>query len=112
MQPLVATEHLTKHYKDVVAERYAEMVYYGKWFNPLRRALDAFADSTQQDATGNVTMKLYKGNCIPVGRKSENSLYQESFATFEEDEVYNQADAAGFIKLNALRLQIEALKKK
>ena len=69
-------------------------------------------DETQKSVNGCVRLKLYKGNCIPVGRKSENSLYQESFATFEEDSVYNQGDATGFIKLNGLRLRIQALQRK
>jgi argininosuccinate synthase len=76
------------------------------------RLLQKTMDEAQATVSGTVRLKLYKGNCMPVGRKSDQSLYQESFATFEEDEVYNQADAEGFIKLNALRLQIEALKKK
>jgi argininosuccinate synthase len=76
------------------------------------KLLQKTMDEAQTTVSGTVRLKLYKGNCMPVGRKSDQSLYQESFATFEEDEVYNQADAEGFIKLNALRLQIEALKKK
>jgi argininosuccinate synthase len=69
-------------------------------------------DDCQATVNGTVRLKLYKGNCMPVGRKSDNSLYSEAFATFEEDEVYNQADAGGFIRLNSLRLQIQALNKK
>jgi len=69
-------------------------------------------DATQHTVSGTVRLKLYKGNCIPVGRKSEQSLYQESFATFEEDSVYDQADATGFIRLNGLRLRIQALQQK
>jgi argininosuccinate synthase len=76
------------------------------------RLLQKTMDEAQATVSGTVRLKLYKGNCMPVGRKSDQSLYQESFATFEEDEVYNQADAAGFIKLNALRVKIEALLKK
>jgi argininosuccinate synthase len=98
--------------RDSLVGRYSELVYNGFWYSPEMKLLQKTMDDTQATVDGTVRLKLYKGNCMPVGRKSENSLYQESFATFEEDEVYNQSDAAGFIKLNALRLQIEALKKK
>lgn len=95
--------------RDSLVPRYSELVYNGFWFAPEMQILQKTMDETQKTVNGVVRLKLYKGNCIPVGRKSDNSLYQESFATFEEDEVYNQADAGGFIKLNALRLQIQAL---
>ena len=98
--------------RDSLVARYSELVYNGFWFSPEMRLLQKAMDDTQTTVSGTVRLKLYKGNCMPVGRKSDQSLYQESFATFEEDEVYNQADAEGFIKLNALRLQIAALKKK
>jgi len=98
--------------RDSLVGRYSELVYNGFWFSPEMRLLQKTMDETQTTVNGTVRLKLYKGNCMPVGRKSDGSLYQESFATFEEDEVYNQADAEGFIKLNALRLQIEGLKKK
>jgi len=98
--------------RDSLVNRYSELVYNGFWYSPEMKLLQKTMDETQTTVNGTVRLKLYKGNCMPVGRKSDQSLYQESFATFEEDEVYNQADAAGFIKLNALRLQIEALKKK
>jgi argininosuccinate synthase len=98
--------------RDSLVARYSELIYNGFWFSPEMRLLQKTMDAAQETVSGTVRLKLYKGNCMPVGRRSEQSLYQESFATFEEDEVYNQADAAGFIKLNALRLQIEALKKK
>jgi argininosuccinate synthase len=98
--------------RDSLVARYSELIYNGFWFSPEMRLLQKTMDEAQATVTGTVRLKLYKGNCMPVGRKSAQSLYQESFATFEEDEVYNQADAEGFIKLNALRLQIEALKKK
>ncbi len=98
--------------RDSLVARYSELIYNGFWFSPEMRLLQKTMDETQATVSGTVRLKLYKGNCIVVGRKSEQSLYQESFATFEEDEVYNQADAEGFIKLNALRLQIEALMKK
>lgn len=93
------------HLRDSLIPRYAEMVYYGYWFAPEREALQALVDKTQEKVTGTVRIKLYKGNCIPVGRKSPFSLYRMDLATFEEDEVYNQADAAGFIKLVGLRLK-------
>ena len=98
--------------RDSLVNRYSELVYNGFWYSPEMKLLQKTMDETQATVNGTVRLKLYKGNCMPVGRKSDQSLYQESFATFEEDEVYNQADAAGFIKLNGLRLQIEALKKK
>jgi len=98
--------------RDSLVARYSELVYNGFWFSPEMKLLQKTMDETQTTVNGTVRLKLYKGNCLPVGRKSDQSLYQESFATFEEDEVYNQADATGFIKLNALRLQIAALKKK
>jgi argininosuccinate synthase len=98
--------------RDSLVPRYADLVYNGFWFSPEMRLLQNTMDEAQETVSGTVRLKLYKGGCMAVGRKSEQSLYQESFATFEEDEVYNQADAAGFIKLNALRLQIAALKKK
>ncbi len=98
--------------RDSLVPRYAELVYNGFWFSPERELLQKTMDETQHSVNGTVRLKLYKGNCIPVGRRSDNSLYHESFATFEEDEVYNQADAAGFIKLNSLRMQIQALSRK
>lgn len=99
----------TLHYKDVVAQRYAELVYYGQWFTPLREALDAFVRKTQEKVTGTVRLKLYKGSCIPVGRKSPFSLYREDFATFGKDDVYDQKDAEGFINLFGLPLKVQAL---
>ncbi len=98
--------------RDGLVPRYSELIYNGFWFAPEMRLLQKLVDETQETVNGTVRLKLYKGNCIPVGRKSAQSLYSESFATFEEDEVYNQADAAGFIRLNALRLRIGALKTK
>ncbi|MBE0584374.1 MAG: argininosuccinate synthase [Desulfofustis sp.] len=98
--------------RDSLVPRYAELVYNGFWFSPERELLQTTMDATQQTVNGTVRLKLYKGNCMSVGRKSEQSLYQESFATFEEDSVYDQADATGFIRLNGLRLRIQALQKK
>ncbi len=99
----------TMHYKDQVALKYAEMVYYGRWFTPLREALDAFVKVTQQCVTGTVRLKLYKGSCTVVGRKSMYSLYREDYATFGADSVYDQADAEGFINLFGLSMKVRAL---
>ena len=93
------------HLRDTLIPRYAEMVYNGYWFAPEREALQAFMDKAQETVTGTVRLKLYKGGIYPLGRKSPYSLYNPELATFEKDEVYNQADAAGFIKLHGLRLQ-------
>lgn len=93
------------HLRDSLIPRYAEMVYYGYWFAPEREALQAMMDKAEECVTGTVRLKLYKGNCVPVGRKSPNSLYHKDLATFEKDAVYDQADAAGFIKLVGLRLK-------
>ena len=95
--------------RDSLIPRYAELIYNGFWFSPERELLQRTMDDTQKTVNGVVRLKLYKGNCIPVGRKSEQSLYQVNFATFEEDNVYNQGDATGFIRLNGLRLKINAL---
>ena len=94
--------------RDSLVQTYAQIIYNGFWFSPEMQLLQRTMDDAQTTVNGTVRLKLYKGNCIPVGRKSDNSLYSESFATFEEDEVYNQADATGFIRLNALRLRIQA----
>jgi argininosuccinate synthase len=95
--------------RDSLIPRYAELIYNGFWFSPERELLQGTMNATQKTVNGTVRLKLYKGNCIPVGRKSDQSLYQESFATFEEDKVYDQGDATGFIRLNGLRLKINAL---
>jgi argininosuccinate synthase len=92
--------------------RYAELIYNGFWFSPEMKLLQQTMDAAQETVHGVVRLKLCKGVCMPVGRKSRQSLYQESFATFEEDQVYTQADAGGFIRLNALRLTIQALVEK
>ncbi len=99
----------TLHYKEVIAPRYAELVYYGQWFTPLRESLDAFVAKTQERVTGTVRLKLYKGSCVPVGRKSPYTLYREDFATFGQDDVYEQKDAQGFINLFGLPLKVRAL---
>lgn len=99
----------TMHYKKLIAEQFAEQVYFGKWFTPLREALSAFADKTQETVTGEVKLKLYKGNIINAGVTSPYSLYSEQFATFDEDDVYNQNDSAGFINLFGLPITVKAL---
>ncbi len=93
------------HLKDSIMPKYAELIYNGYWFSPEREALQALIDKTQQRVSG-VVLKLYKGNVIVIGRESKNSLFSAAYSTFEEDSVYNQKDAAGFIKLNALRFII------
>jgi argininosuccinate synthase len=98
------------HLRDALVPRYAEMIYYGFWFAPERRALQTFMDECQQDVTGTVRLKLYKGNVTVTGRRSPRSLYRTDFATFEADSVYRQRDAEGFINLNALRLRIRSLR--
>lgn len=97
------------HYKDVIAEKYASMVYNGEWFTPLRESLDSFVESFQSCVTGTVRVKLFKGHCLIAGRKSPYSLYREDFATFGKDDVYDQSDAEGFINLAGLPLKVEAL---
>ncbi len=102
----------TQHLKDNLANEYATLAYNGQWFCTKRRALDAFIDVTQNFVNGVVRVKLYKGNCIIVGRKSDDSLYNESIASFEKSELYNQADATGFINLFGLQTKVEAMKRK
>lgn len=104
-------DRATYHYKELIANKYAELVYDGMWFAPLMSALQGFVDATQQTVTGEVKLKLYKGNIINAGATSPYSLYNQEFVTFEEDEVYNQADAEGFINLFGLPLKINALMK-
>jgi len=99
----------TLHYKEVVAGRFTELVYYGKWFTPLREALSAFVTETQKRVTGTVRLKLYKGACTVIGRKSPHSLYREDYATFGEDDVYDQKDAEGFINCFGLPMKVRAL---
>ena len=105
----ICLDKLTLHYKEKVALKYAELVYNGLWFTPLRESLDAFFDITQGPVTGQVRFKLYKGNIISAGRKSPFSLYREEFATFGQDDVYDQSDAEGFIHLFGLPLKVSAL---
>jgi len=105
-------DRLTLHYKEQLALKYAEIVYDGVWYSPLREALDAFVNVTQKNVTGTVRVKLYKGNCTSAGVKSPYSLYNEAFATFGEDGVYDQKDAGGFINLFGLPLKVRALMEK
>jgi argininosuccinate synthase len=98
----------TAHFKQQVALRYAELVYYGQWFTPLKESLDAFIDKTQESVTGTVRLKLYKGNCLVVGRKAPKSLYNPKLASFEKEEIYNQKDAEGFINLFGLPIKVKA----
>ena len=98
--------------RDSMMPRYAQIIYNGFWYSPEREMIQKMVDESQKDVTGTVRLKLYKGNCTPVGVKAPVSLYSEDLATFDEDEVYNQKDATGFIRLNALRLKMQALLKK
>lgn len=99
----------TVHYKEQVALRYAELVYFGKWYHTLREAMQAFISETQKTVTGWVRFKLYKGNAIVIGRYSPHSLYREDFATFGQDDVYDQSDAVGFINLFGLQMKVQAM---
>ncbi len=115
-QAHMAMESLTMdrevmHLRDSLIPEYATMIYNGFWFSPEREMLQALVDKSQNNVSGDVRMTLYKGNCIVSGRRSDKSLYSEAHATFEEDEVYSQKDAEGFIRLNALRLRLNTLLK-
>ena len=99
----------TQHYKAGLAQKYADLVYNGQWFTPLREAMDAFVDKTQETCTGEVKLKLYKGNIINAGVTSPYTLYSEDFASFGEDDVYDQKDSAGFINLFGLPIKVKAL---
>ncbi len=101
-------DKMTMHEKQKLSITFAELVYNGQWFTPLREALSAFVDKTQETVTGKVSMKLYKGNIIKAGAWSDYSLYSEEIATFGEDNVYNQADSAGFINLFGLPIKVQA----
>jgi argininosuccinate synthase len=102
-------ERETVHYKQQLALKYAEMVYYGQWFSPLRQALDAFVDVTQQNVTGEVKLKLFKGRCTPAGAKSPNSLYETDLASFKMGAEYDPTDATGFIRLFGLPMKVAAV---
>ena len=97
------------HLRDSLIPRYSELIYYGFWFSPERELIQKLVDESQTGVNGTVRLKIYKGNCQVVGRKAENSLYRPEFATFEEDDVYSQADAEGFIRLQGLRLKIRSM---
>ncbi len=99
----------TQHYKYGLAQKYADIVYNGQWYTPLREAMDAFVDKTQETVTGDVKLKLYKGNIINAGVTSPYTLYSEDFASFGEDDVYNQKDSAGFINLFGLPIKVKAM---
>ncbi len=101
----ITMDRETMHLRDSLISRYAEMIYCGYWFSPEREALQSLIDTTQRNVTGIARLKLYKGTCQVVGRKSSHSLYSPQLATFEEEDIYDQRDAHGFIKLNALRLK-------
>lgn len=105
----ICLDRETLHYKQQIALKYADLVYNGQWFMPLREAMDAFVRETQKNMIGTVRLKLYKGNLILVGRKSPYSLYREDYATFGQEDVYNQKDAEGFIRLFGLPLKVRAL---
>ena len=98
----------TAHYKEVVALKFADLVYNGQWYTPLREALSAFVEKTQENVTGEVKLKLYKGNIVSAGIDSKYSLYNEEYATFGEDSVYNQKDSEGFINLFGLPIAVKA----
>jgi argininosuccinate synthase len=100
------------HLRDSLIPKYSELVYYGFWFSPEMKLLQKLVDQTQTNVSGTVRLELYKGNCRILGRKSDESIYSEDFATFEDDSVYSQKDAEGFIRLNALRLRIQKIMKK
>ena len=100
------------HLRDSLISKYAELVYYGYWISPERETIQVMMDDIQKDVTGDVRLKLYKGNCLVLGRRSERSLYHPELATFEEEEIYDQKDAVGFIKLNALRLRVRSILRK
>jgi argininosuccinate synthase len=97
------------HFKEQLAPKYAELVYNGRWFTPLREALDAFVAETEHNVTGEVRLRLYKGGVHVMGRRSPYSLYREDFATFGQDDVYDQSDAEGFINLFGLPIKVRTL---
>jgi argininosuccinate synthase len=105
----LALDRDTLHYKDVIAHRYAELVYNGQWYTPLREALDAFVRVTQRNVSGVSRIKLYKGRAMLVGRKADKSLYNPEIASFTMGESYDQKDAEGFIKLLGLPMKVRAL---
>ncbi|MBC7811018.1 MAG: argininosuccinate synthase, partial [Burkholderiales bacterium] len=105
----ITLDKQTLHLKDMIGLKYAELVYNGMWYTRIRESLDAFVQVAMRTVTGVVRLKLYKGNITIVGRKSDYSLYREDYASFGEEDVYNQKDAHGFIQLFGLPLKVEAL---
>lgn len=99
-------------FKDIMALKYAELVYAGRWFDPLRESMDAFMENITKTTSGSVTLKLYKGSVIVASRKSPFSLYREDISSFESGQIYDQADAAGFIKLYGLPMRVRAMLEK
>lgn len=108
----ITVDREVMHLKDSLMPKYSELIYYGYWFSPERQALQDFIDKSQKGVTGTVRLKLYKGSCMVVGRKAPRSLYRPELATFEAETIYNQKDAEGFIKLNALRLKLRRYKER
>jgi argininosuccinate synthase len=102
----------TTHFKEIISSKYAQLVYYGLWYSGLKEAFDAFLNKIHENTTGEVKLKLYKGNCIVVGRKSPNSLYDEKMATYSPEDIFDHTSAKGFIELFGLPLKIKALLKK
>jgi argininosuccinate synthase len=100
------------HLRDSLIPKVSELIYYGFWYSPEMKVIQAMTEEAQAGVTGTVRVKLYKGNCTVVGRKSDKSFYMKDFATFDKDSVYDQKDAGGFIRLNALRLRIRAMLEK
>jgi argininosuccinate synthase len=107
----ITLDRETQHLKDRLAHEYAALVYYGLWFTRRREALDAFIDETQKNVTGTVRVRLYKGSCMVVGRRSPVSLYEPDIATFDKSELYDQKDATGFLNIFGLPIRVEALLK-
>jgi argininosuccinate synthase len=105
----ITMDRETVHLRDSLVPKYAQLIYNGFWFSPEREMLQTLIDKSQETVSGRVRLKLYKGNCIVNGRQSDNSLYREDFATFEDDQVYSHKDAEGFIRLNSLRLRIQKM---
>jgi argininosuccinate synthase len=105
----ITMDRETVHLRDSLVPKYAQLIYNGFWFSPEREMLQTLIDKSQETVNGQVRLKLYKGNCIVNGRQSDNSLYREDFATFEDDQVYSHKDAEGFIRLNSLRLRIQKM---
>ena len=98
LESVVLDRELT-HFKEMISLKYSELIYYGLWYSPLREALEAFIDSSQELVTGSIKLKLFKGNCVPAGRKSKNALYRKELATYGKEDKFNQKLAEGFIRI-------------